>query len=514
MSDYYDSESYTPPRQISPEERQRQQINAAVAAAVSTANAQNKAEMNRLKRQHELEQQQITQKLNSLSGQFKDTIIQHQQQLNKMREQYDAQLKEAIEKADRERIRERAEAEAKRLLDKKQLEKELNEAVEIVNANVEDLRKSTQRALDATNSNLNNLRIETRNALNKQQIQIDSIVEEVHNDKAKAQAMKQALLEAYQEQLSIVSAKNHRKYAPNQIEAIEARLNGVSALPDVAACAILNTAFNDLLTLDDDIERAKMEYEAKHLLTLKAAQEVLTRMHENRKKITVTDGENNVATDENGEIIRLELDFWTEGEYGKKENELRGIIDTISKGLDRPDYTVNDLDNALLQIQKIDEEQNNMVVESIQQGNASQIRAEMADAIVQHLEGQRFQVIERGYEHGDARNAYFIKLDDGTSVIVVAVNPENNEKNIIIRKTIDTDLSEPDLLQLNKDLDNAMEEAGLTIKGGACKKRDSGSDQAWREIYDMDVVSQDIPSETKERARLRDVRKERNKRSE
>jgi hypothetical protein len=30
----------------------------------------------------------------------------------------------------------------------------------------------------------------------------------------------------------------------------------------------------------------------------------------------------------------------------------------------------------------------------------------------------------------------------------------------------------------------------------------------------MDVVSQDIPSETKERARLRDVRKERNKKSE
>lgn len=514
MSDYYDSESYSPPRQISPEERQRQQINAAVATAVGSANAQNKAEMERLKKQHDLEKQQMTQKLDSLNGQFKDAIIQHQKQLNNMREQYDVQLKKAIEKAERERLSDRAEAEAKRLLDKKQLEKELNEAVEIVNANVEDLRKSTQSALNATNTSLKNLRIETQNALNEQQIQINSIVEEVHNDKAKALAMKKALLEAYQEQLSIVSAKNHRKYAPAQLEAIEARLTGVDALPDVAACAILNTAFNDLLTLDDDIEQAKMEYEAKHLITLKAAQEVLARMHENRKNITLTDGDNNVAKDENGEIVRLELDFWTEGEYGRKEIELTGIINTIKQGLDKPDYTVNDLDKALLQIQKIDEEQNNMVVDSIQQGNASQIRAEMADAIVQHLEGQRFQVVERGYEHGDARNAYFIKLDDGTSVIVVAVNPENNEKNIIIRKTIDTDLSEPDLFQLNKDLDKAMEEAGLIIEGGRCKKRDSGSDQAWREIYDMDVVSQDIPSETKERARLRDVRKERNKKSE
>ena len=122
--------------------------------------------------------------------------------------------------------------------------------------------------------------------------------------------------------LTMVPLKNHQKYAPGQLNAIQARLNGIDALSDEAACAILNTNFNDLLTLDANIEKAKMEYEAKHLITLKAAEDVLARMHENRKTISLTDGNNEPLKDDKGEIVRLELDFWTEGEYGKLEKEL------------------------------------------------------------------------------------------------------------------------------------------------------------------------------------------------
>lgn len=497
MSEEYESRTYTPRPVISPEERQRRQINDAVNAAIRTANIQHQNDIANLKRQHDAEKQQLNQRLNSLNSQVKGVIIQHQQQLDNMRKQHDEQLSRAI-----------AEAEQKRQQDRKRFEQELNEAVDIVNANIDDLRQSTQIAIDATNVSINNLRIETARALNEQQTQINSIVEEVHNDKAKAQSMKRALFDAYKEQLSIIQVKNHEKYAPNQLDAIEARINGVDALPDVAACAILNTAFNDLLTIDTTIEQAKMEYETKHLLTLKAAEEVLARMHENRNTVTLTDGDNNVVTDENGDIVKLELDFWSEGEYGKLETQLSEIITAIKQGLNDPKYTINNLDKALTEIRDIDKQQNEWVVDSIQRGNASQIRAEMADVIAEHLEEQRFQVVERGYENGDARNAYFIKLNDGESEIVIVVNPESDESNIVIRKTIETDLSEPALIQRNEDIDRALEKAGLRTSSGSCKKRDSNSDEAWREIYDMDVVSQDIPSETKKKARLKDVRKE------
>ena len=48
MSEEYEYRTYTPPRQISPEERQRQQINDAVSAAMLTANSQFQKEKERI----------------------------------------------------------------------------------------------------------------------------------------------------------------------------------------------------------------------------------------------------------------------------------------------------------------------------------------------------------------------------------------------------------------------------------------------------------------------------------
>lgn len=499
MSLDYSTRVTTPRRVISPEEIQRRQINNAVNEAIRRANTQHQRDLETLKFQHEKEQQRLNQKLSSLNSQFADNIRQHQRQLSEMREQFDVRLDNVI-----------ADTERKRRQDRVKFEEELNEAIDIVNANVDNLRQSTQKALDATNENIRTLRIETQKQLSQQQSQINSIVEEFHNDKAKAAATKQALRAAYNEQLSILQLKEHEKYVPKELAAINARLSNIDSLPDVAACAVLNTEFNNLLTLDADLEQAKMIYETKHLLTLKAAEEVLARMNENRNKVSLTDGDGNVVIKDNGEIAKIELDFWTEGKYGEREKELMSIIEQVTNGLHNPNFTTEDLDKSLQRIQNIDRQQNELVIESIKSGNASQIRAEMADAIIEHLEGQRFQVIERGYENGDARNAYFIKLDDGTSEIVVVVNPENSENNLVIRKTVDTNLSEPSLILLNEDIDKVLQEVGLCTSGGGCRQHNANTDNAWQEIYDMDVVQQSIPSETKERAKLRDIRKERN----
>lgn len=510
MSLDYSSRVSTPRRVINPEEIQRRQINNAVDAAIRQANTQHQRDLAVLKSQHEKEQQRLNQRLNSLNSQFADSIRRHQKQLCDMREQFDVRLNNAIADTERKRQQDRIDAERKRQQDRIKYEEELNEAVDIINANVDDLRQSTQKALNETNENIRTLRLETQKQLNQQQSQINSIVDEVHNDKAKAVATKLALRAAYNELLSILQLKEHEKYVPKELAAINARLGNLDSLPDVAACAVLNTEFNNLLTLDADLEEAKMMYETKHLLTLKAAEEVLARMNENRNRVSLTDEDGNVAKNEKGEIVKIELDFWTEDKYGELEKDLMSIIEQVTNGLYDPNYTTEDLDKALQMIQNIDQQQNELVIESIKSGNASQIRAEMADAIIEHLEGQRFQVIERGYENGDARNAYFIKLDDGTSEIVVVVNPESSENNLVIRRTVDTDLSEPGLIQMNEDIDKVLQEAGLCTSGGGCRQHNANTDNAWQEIYDMDVVQQAIPSETKERARLRDIRKKRN----
>lgn len=99
MSEEYESRTYTPRHVISPDERQRQQINDAVNAAIRTATIQHQNDMANLRKQHDAERQQLNQRLNTLNSQFKDVIIQHQQQLDDMRKQHNALLSRTIAEA-------------------------------------------------------------------------------------------------------------------------------------------------------------------------------------------------------------------------------------------------------------------------------------------------------------------------------------------------------------------------------------------------------------------------------
>ena len=498
MSEYYESRTSTPQRVITPEERQRQQINAIVNSAIQAAQARQQQEMANLQKKHEKEKKQLDEKLKSLNSQFRNNIVQHQQQLIQMQQQYDTHLSQAITNAERQRNQDRI-----------RFERDLHDAIDSVNETIENLRTSTQNALDATRRNIEDFRAETNNALNEQQVQINNIVSEVHNDKAKAASIRHALKDTYNEQLSIVRSKNYQKYAPNQLEAINARVEGI-ALPDESACAVLHSAYIDLLTLDTNIEQARMAYEAKHIITLKAAEEVLIKMNKNRNGIAVTDGENNELIDaETGEVVRIELDFWTEGEYGKLESRLESIKNGIINGLDDPQYTIDDLSVALKEIESIDQQQIKMVIQSIQHGKASQIRANMGDIIEEYLRSQRYRVISSDYENSDPRNAYVIKLTDGSSKIIFVINPENNKDNSVVSRIIDSDLPEPQKIALNQDIVQILDETGLVTSNGGCRRHDYCSDSAWEQIYDLNVVNQEIPLETKQRAGLRDTRRER-----
>ena len=255
--------------------------------------------------------------------------------------------------------------------------------------------------------------------------------------------------------------------------------------------------------MDADIEQAKAEYEAKHLITLRTVEEILARMHENRN-VPLTDGNNNVIKDKKGKIAKIELDFWTDGEYGTLEQELETIRKGIIKGFNDLKYSSNDLDSALNRALAINQRQSELVIEAIERGNASQTRAEMADSIVEHLNGQTFRVVERGYENKDARKAYVVKLDDGYSQIVVIVNPQDgNNANEVVIGTVDTNLSQRELIQQGVEINEILrEEIGINTQNERCAPINQQVNDALRAIYDRNVVEQGIPQNTRNQANL------------
>lgn len=482
MSEYYESISYTPPPR--PEPRQRQQINDAVNAAMRATNAQHMRDMAAMRKKHEEEIAKLNRELSKLDNELSNTTRIRQKQLIKMRQEYDEQLKQAM-----------SEAEAKRQQDKRQFEKELNDAIDTVNDNVEQLRKSTQKAFDATRKSMENLRKETEKAFREQQKQIDDIVKEVHDDKKKALAVKNRLYKECQSLCSLIRTSNYQKYAPGRLDEIEKRINEIDSLPVDSACAILHTKHRDLQVLQEEIVLAQMKYEARHDATLRAANSVLNSMKEQRETLTFTDGRNNVATKKNGDVDKVDLDFWSDEKFGKLELELSAVRDAIVQGIDNPQYSVATLDAMLQEIRDVDRRQQELVDESIRRGNSSRIRKGMATKIKRHLKMQEFNVVAEGYENGDERNAYFIKLEkkiNGTKLVII-INPTSYENNQIVIGTVESDLYEGALIRQGEDINDVLEKAGIEINRKTCQK----SNQTFDGLYDFDIARKKIPEEMK-----------------
>lgn len=510
MSSNYRSRVSTPPVVITPEERQRQEMEAAIRRAAEAAererqrqNQLHQQQLDELRRQQQQAQQALQQKMNQLNEQHQASILQHERTILQLRDQHDKALTKAMK-----------DAEQKRREDARRFHDELDQAVGQLNGSINQLRiqtgkaiktlrSETQQSIQLVEQNIQNLRNDTQKAISAQQKLIKQIQEGINDDKAKAAALRHQLTSAYNAMRGIVEVKNHQKYAPKQLAAIEGSMNNVDTLPDLSAIAVIHTGFNNLLTLNANIEEKRLAYEAKHQIAIRTAEEVLARIHENRKAVPWTDGDNNETKDEKGNIIKIEVDFWMEGAYTKLEEELVDLKKQVIEGLNDDKYTVDDLDKALDKILDIDKRQMQMVLESIQKAKASQVRAEMSDVIVERLENQRFSVMERGYENNDQRRGYIMKFDDGKSKIIVVINPEDNTVNNVVIGTVETDLNEADLIKQGQEINRIIADEGWTTNGGCCQ-HDGSADEALRKMYDIDIA-EGIGKELKQQAGITDA---------
>lgn len=492
MSENYQNTTRTPVAAISPEERQRREMQSIADRAYERAKQESKKEISNLTQKHKQETEKLNNQLKNLQGTFSATIKQHEQNLNTMRQQYDSQLNEV-----------RLEAEEKRAQDRRELREQMNKAVGSLKSNVESLRNTTANALNKTNTRIDALQKETRNALKNQQQQIDSIVEDFNRRNANNEALKSELLKACNSQVSLIELKNHEKYAPTELLGIKERLNGINNLPVQSAIANLNYYFYSLLELSSKIEVRKKEYETVHLFTLDAVNEVLSKVEKNKNELPLTDGKNDVVRDENGNVITIDINFWSDERYQQLEGELNEIKRRITSNIDAPSYLKDNLENDLLEVQRIDEEQSLIVNDAIKRANASLIRAEISDTIVDYVEGGiNIPLSSCGYENGDQRKAYYLKFEDNDNKILVVIDPLDIENNKVVRKTIFTTLNELDQEEINRNIDDLLRSQGLSMGKGQCIHDDKDAEEKWRNLYDYDVVNKEIPVELKRELNL------------
>jgi len=256
-------------------------------------------------------------------------------------------------------------------------------------------------------------------------------------------------------------------------------------------------AIKDLNNLAKDVEKARIEYETKHTETIQAAEKVLLTMNENRKSTCFTDGNNEILEDKNGNPVKVELDFWSDGEYGKIEQKITELKESIRNGLTDPNFTMQDLDNALAEINNFDERQNQIVVESIMKGVASEARAVQADAAIECLQKQFYNLIERGYDDRDQRKSYRVKMknNNGNTIEILISSKESDLTEMIVETHEESENYESDNIKFirSKELNQAIKDEGiegLSSSDTRCLKTESELKES--KIYDQEALRKSV----------------------
>ena len=284
----------------------------------------------------------------------------------------------------------------------------------------------------------------------------------------------------------------HRKFTPGQLEKI--RRNTTDAKMEVsqreqAAMAGAKAAYFDLVDLREEIIRKEQEFNLWHQATLEMARSLFENVRANRE----------VSLEQSEELV--EVDFWTNGRFSALEEQIKVIKDELEHG--REDYSLEEVKQRMEELKTLAEEEQALIKEAVERVISSQLRAEMADVVVEALQKEGFTMLESGYEKEDQRKVYLVKVANnaGTEIVAAVVPNDETNTNTLSINTRDERFFREELTQARfEDIKRLLQESGLHVGKTEC------FNEHIQGLYDVENIlkrgGQGIPKAVLEKARM------------
>jgi hypothetical protein len=236
----------------------------------------------------------------------------------------------------------------------------------------------------------------------------------------------------------------HERYAPGRLAELAKRVDvaeeNVARGLGEAALAQAEDAYLRLSELRAEIELRDREWQMARL----AADSAITVLREQIRVNTNPDVLDDDGTPMDG--VALDVDFWSEGELAQLRETIAGLADAVA-GTGAPASLAELRRIADEEVPALDERLTAIVAKAQARQLASQVRANLAELVVNALEETTGYTWEDGqaiYAEGDQRRAFYSKLrhlDD--SEIVIEVAPDETGDSCVLR-IISYDAGVPD----------------------------------------------------------------------
>ncbi|MCG5060018.1 MAG: hypothetical protein KA714_19065 [Limnoraphis sp. WC205] len=283
----------------------------------------------------------------------------------------------------------------------------------------------------------------------------------------------------------------HQRFAPGKLADLRRDLdiaNGnIQAKPGLFESAIATSqqTYLKLADLRLELEQKEREWELYYQAALTDLRSLIAEIQANRK-CEIEVGEGNEA-----ERFQVEVDYWTKGRLSEYESQLSQLETQLLEG--ESTLTTEELKAIGEQITQ----QQPILGEILEQAKlsilGSQMRAEIADQVVETLTGLGYTLVDDTYEGEDERNAYVVKVKNiaGDEVVTV-VSPESEfgANSISINSFSDTLIDEQATRQNAEAIFKLLNDAGVQGVGEVeCNEQPKAEYQNLEEVKKRSVQS-------------------------
>lgn len=341
-------------------------------------------------------------------------------------------------------------------------------------------------------------RAEYRNIAERQQSQLESLKKDIQQINEREQNRHDRASSYYNDLKTMIEVTEgsipHDQFAPGKIDRIKRQMNAAANhidqdLPS-AAIAVIQQAHFDLMDLEEEVQRKEMEFDLVYNTALEAFHAILENVKSNRS-----------ISFEGEEDAEHEADFWTQGQF----SELQQKIEKKKKVLEstKEQLSVEEIERMISEVHSYHREQEQLISEAVERIISSQGRAEMGDVIISTLKERGFELVvgQNGYDQGDQRRPYMIKVENlsGTKIVSVISPDDETHENIISINTYDSKTHDEVAEKFrNEEILNSLKNYGLSVGETECLA------ESVREFYDVEELvksnSTGIPKKGLERA--------------
>lgn len=358
---------------------------------------------------------------------------------------------------------------------------------EYLNGCIDDVKQWTQRNLDIIDKNIRQMQQDTNKRFEQQQQQIDSLQESVHDifDRFKNDATKaRDVVNEMTSLLQVICENNPVEiYAPGELHDIRSHINDIMTCNDPAASIIAESRIiiRDILKMK---EKTLFE-KAKH-------DELLFQTKAHLSAILDVIGKNlNIEVTHEGETATIAVDFWTDGQYTKVQEQLKAIDHQLVNEEINNNLSSTQIEELLKEVERLNLEGIALMQQALNRAMLSQDRAEITLDIVNAMIRQGYEIKNENGEEAfdymggkiacDQREGVFAILQHPNTgeeiTVIISPNPDDKTKN-----TMDFHLDNPchpvteqQLLESMNRVRNEIRESGHWV--GPIEVPDDGGNE-------------------------------------